>query len=57
MQTERGGRQIDLSEVSGLHENFVSDLEQRKKEAYLRTTQTIEKTFDLTVAELLKTVG
>jgi len=57
LRTERGWRQIDLAEEAGIHENFVSDLEQGKKEACLRTIQTIAKAFDLTVAELLKTVG
>jgi transcriptional regulator with XRE-family HTH domain len=57
LRTERGWRQIDLAEESGLHENFVSDLEQGNKEACLRTLQVIAKAFDLTVADLLKTVG
>jgi len=57
LRTERGWRQIDLAEEAGIHENFVSDLEQGKKEACLRTIQTIANAFDLTVAELLKPVG
>jgi transcriptional regulator with XRE-family HTH domain len=57
LRTERGWRQIDLAEEAGIHENYVSDLEQGHKEVCLRTLQTIAKAFDLTVAELLKTVG
>jgi DNA-binding XRE family transcriptional regulator len=49
--------QIDLAEETGIHENYVSDLEQGRKEACLRTLQTIATAFDLTVAELFKTVG
>jgi transcriptional regulator with XRE-family HTH domain len=57
LRKERGWRQIDLAEEAGIHENYVSDLEQGKKEVCLRTLQTIAKAFDLTVAELFKTVG
>jgi XRE family aerobic/anaerobic benzoate catabolism transcriptional regulator len=57
LRTERGWRQIDLAEETGLHENFVSDLEQGRKEACLRTLQVLAKAFELTVADLLKTVG
>ena len=57
LRNERGWRQIDLAEECGLHENFVSDLEHGRKEACLRTLQAIAKAFDLSVADLLKTVG
>jgi XRE family aerobic/anaerobic benzoate catabolism transcriptional regulator len=56
LRTERGWRQIELAEESGLHENFVSDLEQGRKEACLRTLQTIAKAFDLSVADLLRNI-
>jgi transcriptional regulator with XRE-family HTH domain len=57
LRQERGWRQIDLAEEAGIHENYVSDLEQGNKEVCLRTLQAIAKAFDLTVADLLKTVG
>jgi transcriptional regulator with XRE-family HTH domain len=57
LRKDRGWRQVDLAEDTGIHENYVSDLEQGHKEACLRTLQAIAKAFDLTVAELLKTVG
>jgi transcriptional regulator with XRE-family HTH domain len=45
---------IDLAEETGIHENYVSDLELGRKEICLRTLQTIAKAFDLNLAELLK---
>jgi len=54
LRTERGWRQIDLAEETGIHENYVSDLEQGRKEICLRTLQTIARAFDLSMAELLK---
>ena len=57
LRNERGWRQIDLAEETGLHENYVSDLEQGRKEACLRTLQVLAKAFNLTVADLLKTIG
>lgn len=56
LRTERGWRQIDLAEESGLHENFVSDLEQGRKEACLRTLQTLAKAFGMPVADLLRDI-
>jgi XRE family aerobic/anaerobic benzoate catabolism transcriptional regulator len=57
LRTERGWRQIDLAEESGLHENFVSELEQGRKEACLRTLQVIAKAFDFSVADLLRGIN
>jgi transcriptional regulator with XRE-family HTH domain len=54
LRTERGWRQIDLAEETGIHENHVSELELGRKEICLRTLQTIAKAFDLNLAELLK---
>jgi transcriptional regulator with XRE-family HTH domain len=56
LRTERGWRQIDLAVEAGIHENYVSELEQGRKEVCLRTLQTIAKAFGLTVADLLKTI-
>ena len=53
LRNERGWRQIDLAEETGIHENYVSDLENGHKEVCLRTLQTIAKAFDLNLAELL----
>ena len=54
LRVERGWRQIDLAEESGIHENYVSDLELGRKEVCLRTLQTLARAFDLTMSELLK---
>jgi transcriptional regulator with XRE-family HTH domain len=57
LRKERGWRQIDLAEETGIHENYVSELEQGRKEICLRTWKTIAEAFDLTVAHLFKTIG
>lgn len=57
LRKRRGWRQIDLAEETGIHENYVSDLEAGKKEICLRTLQTLAGAFGLSAAELLKGVG
>ena len=57
LRKERGWRQIDLAEETGIHENYVSDLEMGRKEVCLRTLQTIGLAFKLTAAELLQGIG
>jgi transcriptional regulator with XRE-family HTH domain len=54
LRTERGWRQIDLAEETGIHENYVSELEMGQKEICLRTLQLVAGAFDLQVADLLK---
>ena len=54
LRTARGWRQIDLAEESGIHENFVSDLELGRKEVCLRTLENLAVAFDMTPAELLR---
>jgi len=54
LRTDRGWRQIDLAEETGMHENYVSDLELGQKEICLRMLQTVARAFGLTMAELLK---
>ena len=54
LRTERGWRQIDLAEETGIHENYVSELEMGQKEICLRTLQAVARAFGLPVAELLK---
>ena len=56
LRKERGWRQIDLAEEAGIHENYVSDLEQGRKEVCLRTLHTIALAFDLKLAELFKDI-
>ena len=54
LRQERGWRQIDLAEETGMHENYVSDLELGNKEICLRMLQTIAAAFEMTSADLLK---
>ncbi len=56
LRKERGWRQIDLAEETGIHENYVSELEQGRKEACLRTLKTIARAFDMKIADLLKSI-
>lgn len=56
LRKERGWRQIDLAEETGIHENYVSDLEMGHKEICLRTLQTIAMAFNLSPSDLLKNI-
>jgi transcriptional regulator with XRE-family HTH domain len=54
LRQERGWRQIDLAEETGIHENYVSDLENGQKEVCLRTLHLIARAFHLSMADLLE---
>lgn len=54
LRLEREWRQIDLAEETGMHENYVSDLEQGNKEICLRMLHAVARAFGMTMAELLK---
>jgi transcriptional regulator with XRE-family HTH domain len=56
LRKDRGWRQIDFAEEAGIHENYVSDLEQGRKEVGLRTLQAIAKAFNMKLDELLKNI-
>jgi transcriptional regulator with XRE-family HTH domain len=56
LRKARGWRQIDLAEQTGMHENYVSDLELGRKEICLRTLQMVAGAFDMKAAELLKDI-
>jgi transcriptional regulator with XRE-family HTH domain len=56
LRRDRGWRQIDLAEESGLHENYISDLELGNKEICLRMLQTVAVAFEMKTADLLKGV-
>jgi XRE family aerobic/anaerobic benzoate catabolism transcriptional regulator len=51
LRKERGWRQIDLAEETGIHENYVSDLENGQKEVCLRTLHLIARAFRVKMAE------
>ena len=50
----RGWKQIDLAEETGMHENYVSDLELGRKEICLRMLETVASAFGMKAYELLK---
>jgi transcriptional regulator with XRE-family HTH domain len=54
LRRARGWRQIDLAVEARINENYVSDLENGRKEVCLRTLQTIAKAFETKTSELLK---
>jgi transcriptional regulator with XRE-family HTH domain len=54
LRKERGWRQIDLAEETGIHENYVSDLEMGRKEICLRTLQTVARAFGMKAMDLLE---
>jgi XRE family aerobic/anaerobic benzoate catabolism transcriptional regulator len=54
LRVDRGWRQIDLAEETGMHENYVSDLELGQKEICLRMLQAVAQAFDMTASDLLK---
>ena len=54
LRLKRHWRQIDLAEETGMHENYVSDLELGRKEVCLRMLHTIAAAFDMKTHELLK---
>lgn len=56
LRLERNWRQIDLAEETGMHENYVSDLENGRKEICIRMLHTVAKAFDMTMAELLNRI-
>jgi transcriptional regulator with XRE-family HTH domain len=54
LRTERGWRQIDLAEQAGISENYVSELEQGRKEVCLRTIEALAKALGIPVESMLK---
>jgi XRE family aerobic/anaerobic benzoate catabolism transcriptional regulator len=54
LRKERGWRQIDLAEQTGVHENYISDLELGRKEICLLTLQRVARSFDMKTADLLR---
>jgi len=53
LRIERGWRQIDLAEETGMHENYVSDLELGRKEICLKMLQAVASAFKMKPADLL----
>jgi len=56
LRRQRGWRQIDLAEHSGIHEVHISDLERGSREVGLRHLAALAAAFDLSLADLVKTL-
>jgi len=54
LRRDKGWRQIDLAEHSGVHEVHISDLERGTREAGLRTLSKIAIALETTLSEILK---
>ena len=50
---DRGWRQIDLSQHSGVHEVHISDLERGTREGGLRTLVALAKALEITLSDLV----
>jgi len=53
LRKERGWRQIDLAQHSGVHEVHISDLERGVREVGLRHLAALSGAFELTMSEFL----
>jgi len=56
LRKQRGWRQIDLAEHSGIHEVHISDLERGSREIGLRHLAALAAAFDLSLAAFVKTL-
>jgi len=54
LRKEKGWRQIDLAQHSGVHEVHISDLERGSREIGLKTMQKIARALEVKMAVLLK---
>lgn len=56
LRKERGWRQLDLAEQAGISENYVSDLEQGRKEVCLRTLEWLADALEVKISELMRAI-
>jgi transcriptional regulator with XRE-family HTH domain len=56
LRKNRGWRQIDLAEQSGIHEVHISDLERGAREVGLRHLAALAAAFEMSLSEFLKGV-
>jgi len=54
LRNQRGLRQEDLSELSGLSREHISYIENGKREPCLNNIERLAKAFKITVSELMK---
>lgn len=56
LRTTHGWNQAYLAELSGLGKIYISQLENGRKQACIRSIETLAMSFELTVSEFLKGV-
>lgn len=56
LRTEKGWNQPYLAELSGLGKIYISQLENGRKQACIRTIDVLAQSFEMTVSEFLKGV-
>jgi len=54
LRKEKGWRQIDLAQHSGIHEVHISDLERGSREAGVRTILALAQALDVKLDKLFK---
>jgi transcriptional regulator with XRE-family HTH domain len=54
LRREKGWRQIDLAEHSGVHEVHISDIERGAREICLNTLVALSKSLDVSVSRLVE---
>ena len=56
LRKQKGWRQIDLAEQSGVHEVHISDLERGAREVGLKTLLAIAQSLEVKLSDLLKDI-
>jgi len=56
LRKQKGWRQIDLAEQSGVHEVHISDLERGAREVGLKTLLAIAQALEVKLSDLLKDI-
>jgi transcriptional regulator with XRE-family HTH domain len=54
LRKQKGWRQIDLAQHSGVHEVHISDLERGTREAGLRTILAIARALDVRLSDMFR---
>lgn len=54
LRKERGWRQIDLADHAGMSENYISDLENGRKEICLLSIMAIAESFGMKASDLIQ---
>jgi transcriptional regulator with XRE-family HTH domain len=57
LRRERDWRQLDLAEQAGISENYISELEQGRKEICLRTLERLADALEVKISDLMRAIG